>query len=119
MNTVKRTERGWAGHFIAADRCQFRRNTLLEAGDRRIIVSTVGALVVDGKFETVGLDRYYETMAFEARLVGPYWDADVCREVHFNSPWMVQELEFESDMRANDMHEAVVDELTLYLEGED
>ena len=43
----------------------------------------------------------------------------MCREVHFNSPWMVQELEFESDMRANDMHEAVVDELTLYLEGED
>lgn len=115
--TVTRTERGWAGHFIASARCQFRRNTLLERGERRIVVSTVGALVVDGKFEIIGLDRYYETMAFEAQLDGAYWDADVHREVQFNSPWKIQEIEFKSDMRANDMHEAVVDELILYLQG--
>jgi hypothetical protein len=113
-NTVKRTERGWAGHYICADRCRFRRNTLLECGDVRIVVSTVGLLVVNGKYETVGHDRHFETMAFHAAYDGRYWDADVSRQVQFKSAWMIPEVD--ADDQANDMHEAVVAELTANLQ---
>jgi hypothetical protein len=42
---------------------------LLEYGDKQIVVSTVGDMhskYYDGPIETVGYNRYYETMAFAA-----------------------------------------------------
>ncbi len=115
METVKRTERGWAGHFIQSDRCSFRRNTLLEYGDQRIVVSTVGALrnpLVDGDaYEEVGCGRYYETMAFVAKCGAGYWDADIDQQVHFDSPWTVCSISPETDQKANGMHEQVVEEI--------
>jgi len=122
---VTKTERGWAGHFICADRCLFRRNTLLECGDIRIVVSTVG-LMVDihakgypnkRKFTTIGCDRHFETMAFHAEYDGRYWDADVCRQIYFKSEWAIAE--DDADDKANDMHEAVVSEITNRLAGGD
>ena len=108
---VKRTERGWAGHFVCASRCLFRRNTLLECGDVRLVISTVGMMKGYVRFEQIGLDRHYETMAFHAeRYQERYWDADVQREVQFVSPWAIAEVD--ADDRANDMHEVVVTELT-------
>lgn len=113
---VKRTERGWGGHFICADRCRFRRNTLLEFGDVTIVVSTVGAMMGrfgEGPPETIGCDRYYETMAFHAKSEGAYIEADVCRQVSFESEWSLDHWDADDiDMQADAMHEAVVAEIS-------
>ena len=116
MSEVKRTERGWAGHFCAARDCQFRRNTLLEKDGRGIVVSTVGAyrLGPGGKFEEIGLDRHYETMAFRADMGDVYRDADVSCEIGFSSPWRISITPENTrcvDNLADQMHEAVVAEI--------
>lgn len=130
ISDVMRTERGWAGHFICAAACRFRRNTLLEHDGVRVVVSTVGAMFSDRAVreikgmkdrdgpEEIGLDRYYETMAFHANEEGPYIEADVSREVEFESSWSMghAHIAFDSvDNAANDMHERVVDEIVARL----
>lgn len=111
MKIIK-TERGWPGHYICAHDCKFRRNTLLEYGDVRIVVSTVGNYILKGKTDIIGYKRYYETMAFHAHLDGMYWDAEIHKPVHFDSKWTVDHMEVDSDQQANDMHEAVVEEIS-------
>lgn len=123
--TVTRTERGWAGHFCAAASCLFRRNTLLECGKIKIVVSTVGLMqnslygrkdlqysaLAKNRFDTIGLDRYYETMAFHANPKDArYHDIDVTRQVKFESQWSIGTLD--ADDKANLMHEAVVEEIS-------
>jgi len=116
-----RTERGWAGHFCCSDRCLFRRNTLLEYGETRIVISTVGLMQDcrnEGVFEPIECNRYYETMVFHAkRTANRYWDADLEREVAFSSPWGISEKDAED--KANDMHEVVVDEIGRRLKSGD
>lgn len=122
---LHRTERGWAGHFICSGNCLFRRNTLIEYKSRKWIVSTIGGLYrfdpieKKKKLDTVGHNRWYETMAFEADLNSPYLDADVSKEISFNSDWglfastwdELTEKYPKPDAAANDMHETVVSEL--------
>lgn len=135
IDGVKITERGWAGHFIAADQCRFRRNTLLEYGDKKWIVSTVGAmpqsrivaeypeLRSENGMDTIGWKRYYETMAFEAKPVKDdksnvvYWDADVGAQIDFDSDWAIADYNFETDKQANEMHDKVVEELIKKIKG--
>ncbi|MBF1517414.1 hypothetical protein [Prevotella pallens] len=110
-NMVKRTERGWAGHFICSYRCYFRRNTLLEYEGKFIVVSTVGRMVVEyadhSAFDTVGCDRYYETMAFYSDTSDlKFHDIDVERQIHLDCDWALNEID---DNKANDMHEKAVD----------
>ena len=121
---VKRTERGWAGHFICGDRCRFRRNTLIEYGDKKWVVSSVGAMYLfnpltrKSELDSVGYERWYETMAFVARD-DEYNDADVSQEIHFESEWGLFGADKDdflknhpmADMEANEMHEKVVEEL--------
>ena len=100
---VKRTERGWGGHFIGGDNCKFRRNTLLEYGIKKWIVSTVGNYTFGDN--TIGLGRYYETMVFKAYKDRMYWDADVSEQIFFDSNWALDKLDYNSDLEANEMHE--------------
>jgi hypothetical protein len=119
--TVSRVERGWAGHFIGADRCRFRRNTLVAKGNTRIVVSTVGAMPNsdDTKLEWIGLNRYYETMAFYAKLVeGLYWDADVMLPVSLVTRTGINDATVNADMIANEMHETAVSEVIRMLEAQ-
>ena len=113
MIEVKRTERGWGGHFICVESCLFRRNTLLEAGDVKIVVSTVGNMLnstKDGEIGTIGYMRYFETMAFHSDAEdAEFHDIDMERQVRFASPWELAEPHMDNE--ANDMHEAVVAEL--------
>lgn len=62
---------GFAGHFIASDRCRFRlHHHVLSAAGQRYRVSTVGFMVVERngrkKVDRIGIgaDDYYETMVF-------------------------------------------------------
>ena len=110
-NMVKRTERGWAGHFICSDRYNFRRNTLLEYEGEFIVVSTVGRMVIEyvghSALDTVGLDRYYETMAFYSDTSDmEFHDIDVKRQIYLGCDWALNEID---DNKANDMHEKAVD----------
>ena len=129
INGVKVTERGWAGHFICADKCQFRRNTLLEYKDKKWIVSTVEAMpqpealrkipefCSENGYDTIGFNRYYETMAFEAQEVKDddgnviYYDINVSKMIDFDSDWAIDHIDFTTDKLANEMHENVVNEL--------
>ena len=81
---------------------------MLEYDPVKIVVSTVGNLVVqrDGntKIDTVGYERYYETMAFH---VGDnrFHDIDVEKQVELDCEWQLNEVD---DLKANDMHENAV-----------
>lgn len=113
MSEVKRTERGWAGHFCCADQCLFRRNTLLQLDETYVVVSTVGNMISKISFtvEQVGYRRYYETMVFYSVAEdNEYHDADVQRQIRIDGKWCIEQPG--KDNEANDMHEAVVQEIT-------
>lgn len=111
---VKRTERGWAGHFTGGHNCLFRRNTLLEYGDKKWVVSTVGNYIPKGKDKVAEIGSsgwLHETMVFKAELVdGKYWDANVSEQISFDSPWSLGVEANDNDI--NNMHETVVEELS-------
>ena len=113
---VKRTERGWAGHFCLSYKCEYHRNTLLEYNGVKVVVSTVGRLrkdFINNTYEEVGYGRYFETMAFIANENDKYNDADVTRQVSFDAKWCLPSPYME--LEADTMHEDVVMELSKRL----
>lgn len=128
---VSTRERGWSGHFICADRCLFRRNTLVTCGDIKWVVSTVGAMrysvdmpelnIKAGQMEQVGASRWYETKVFESKY-DVYDDIDVCKEIDFEHDWGIwgdtwEEVEQrygkDVDNVANNMHDEIVEEIKI------
>ena len=119
---IKRTERGWAGHFICADMCSFRRNTLIEGNNQRVVVSTVGLMrdflkPNENAFKEVGLDRYFETMVFMVKDNDTrYNDADVSKQVCLDDiQWSINIID--ADDKANEMHELNVNEVIRKMEN--
>lgn len=113
---VKRTERGWAGHFCCSYRCEYHRNTLLEYNGMKVVVSTVGRLRKGRtriKYMEVGHGRYFETRAFIANENDKYNDADATKEVVFDAKWSLPSPDME--LEADAMHEDVVTELSKRL----
>lgn len=113
MKTITRTERGWAAHLCVCRDCLFRRNTLLECGEVRVIVSTVGNYIPQrtNKLETIGCGRHYETFVFNAIRDGLYWDVSGSE---IDSDGMLGG-ELDSDLKADAMHERMVDNVTKSL----
>lgn len=111
---VKITWRGWSGHSICAYRCLFRLNTLLEYKNIKIVVSTIG-LKMDASypnkisFEEIGCGRHFETMAFHAEKKGKFWDADILREVDFDSKQSYKDTD--NELEANEGHYKVIEEI--------
>ena len=121
--TVRVTERGWPGHFCAADKCLFRRNTLIEGKDDAVVVSTVGCMIPadrDAPEEIGANGRYYETMVFGACKRGSYIEANTFDKRPFDSEWCIcadsaEKLPEGVDNKANEQHDAVVAEFTKKL----
>ena len=117
--TITRTERGWAGHFICGYRCRFHRNTLLTKGNRHIVVSTVGDMMGE-RFEGVesigycDKPRFYETMVFRGQVDAPYIEMDVSHQLYTDGlEWAIcatdaKSLPADADIQADAMHESTV-----------
>lgn len=109
-NKVKITERGWPAHYILGHRCVFHRNTLLECGDVKIVVSSVGQLMLkrhnglEDELVEVGSGRFYETMVFYAKE-DKWHDADSTKEVATYVPDVKDPYD---EIPANSFHDAIV-----------
>lgn len=126
---IKIIERGWAGHFICSQDCLFRRNTLLQKDNTFIVVSTVGCMRTrdyDGSYkepESIGADRYYETMAFYSDKSDTiYHDMDVSKQIYASSDvkWSINSKELKAhkndiDNIANRMHDNYVRKICLMM----
>jgi hypothetical protein len=116
MVRITTKERGWAGHFIGAANCAYRRNTLVSDGKEHIIVSSVGAYRAMGRdIDKIGCNRFYETMVFRGVKEGPYIDIDVQEQIPLpdDLEWgifgeKVEDLPRDSDNKMDDIHEKVV-----------
>lgn len=103
------TERGWAGHYICARHCLFRRNTLISFNGKSIVVSTVGNHLDSLSNQIIPFSDgdHYETMCFESDYSCPYLDADVSQYIEIPNT-LLRFLGSDKDTEANQQHENIV-----------
>ena len=113
-------ERGWPGHHRLSRFCLFNRNTLIECGERRVIVSSVGEHLVGFNNPPKELPDggFFETKAFEADWHGTSWECDTERPIQLpnDRDWRVHD--WQQHAEVNQMHEDAVRLIILKLEGE-
>jgi hypothetical protein len=89
---------------------------LLECENKKVVVSTVGNYInPDGDRESIGLNRWYETKAFYGDMEDGYIEANVRREIYFDSNSSIDSVYDGSDNDANDMHNTVINEISSML----
>lgn len=109
------SHRGWPGHFIQNSRCRFHCNTLIEFGETRVVVSTVGHMIEDDRVVPIGSGgRTYETMVFHAELDEEgVWEAgDRQVEIRGQHEWTGF-----NDLGPQRGHDAIVKEIVDRLEA--
>lgn len=115
------TERGYPAHFCLSERCGFVRNTLLEYGDNKLIVSTVGRMrsLDDKKYERTNASAYYETMVFRAVYIKPYWEIDPLSELYIDGVprELTEDICHESDFIADLIHDNMVNHIKTNMEN--
>ena len=116
------TERGkLITYFSGSKRCLYRRNTLLEFRDIKLVISTLGNLTdLDNKLVCISGKSYYETRVFHALTDikrNSYRDIDPERKVKVNTITKINKPD--SDIKADQMHEKVIKELTYRLDKGD
>jgi hypothetical protein len=113
--------------------------TLIEHNDIKIVVSTAGAILdydysssnsLLNTIRQIGINPYFETMAFHAydndeyNITIPLNSADVTRQVPLKSKCLkskcfISHIDKQDYMEANNMHEAVIEEIkNRLLQGE-
>lgn len=120
------TERGWIGHYCLGDRCLFRRNTLIEHNNEKIVVSSVGnqinihakdypnVVTIEPLQQHNGKKMFFETKVFKADD-SPYMDADISQELTYESEPVDCYTILDMDWDA--FHDRVVEEMKLKIEG--
>lgn len=112
---VKRTDRHKHEKFI--ELFDFRLNTLLECGEVRIIISTVGRLprpkglekYYKAQWLPIGADRYYETAVWHAMRVNNHWDCDIKRgQIGRGLFGELDRVDEKTDSEAQAIHETAV-----------
>lgn len=124
MGSIKRIERGWCGYIKGHQYCLFRRNTILEYDNKKIVIATLGNYINPFEYCNTPIydDVWYLTIAGHAVEKNGYWEIDGDGQIPIKSIHEIRGTEEEIfnkypliDLSANRMHETAVEEMMDYI----